>query len=164
MSVCRFGAQPQWCICGESFPVGCRFHHGIVNSNYFQANPDRRKKLYSTPLGVYQRNCGLKSVYMSWSGPEYLYMVLAMNKTNLPLEALFLIRYQKFKSVFKPCQPYHELFSLWDKEQLPRLQKFIEIIEYKRRIRGPGSFSKDEIKDYCSQLIEKYIPQKVLKW
>lgn len=160
---CRFGAQPQWCICGESFPVGCRFHHGVVNSNFFQANPDRRRKMYSSPLGIYKKNCGLQSVYMSWSGPEYLYMVLAMNKTQLPAEALFLIRNQKFRSVLKPCQPYHELMSDWDKEQLPRLRKFIDIIEYKKRdIHGGLPIS--ETKSYCSALIEKYIPQHILKW
>ena len=32
---------------------------------------------------------------MSWSAPEYLYMVLLLNQTNLPAEALFLVRYQK---------------------------------------------------------------------
>lgn len=159
----RFGAQPQWCICGESFPVGCRFHHGVVNSNFFQANPDRRRKMYSSPLGIYKKNCGLQSVYMSWSGPEYLYMVLAMNKTQLPPEALFLIRNQKFRSVLKPCQPYHELMSDWDKQQLPRLRKFIDIIEYKKRDTHDGLLT-SEIKSYCTALIEKYIPQHVLKW
>jgi inositol oxygenase len=159
----RFGAQPQWCICGESFPVGCRFHHGVVNSNFFQANPDRRRKMYSSPLGIYKKNCGLQSVYMSWSGPEYLYMVLAMNKTQLPPEALFLIRNQKFRSVLKPCQPYHELMSDWDKQQLPRLRKFIDIIEYKKRD-AHDELPISEIKSYCSALIEKYIPQHTLKW
>ena len=45
---------------------------------------------------------GLASVYMSWSAAEYLYMLLLMNQTLLPPEALFIIRYQKVGS----CPPW----------------------------------------------------------
>jgi len=88
-------------------------------------------------------------------------MVLAMNKTELPPEALFMIRFQKFRSSLKPCQPYNELMSDWDKQQLPKLKKFIEIIDYRRR---DLSGSREGIKEYCSHLIEKYIPRGILKW
>ena len=101
-----FGGEPQWAVCGESFPVGCRFHPSVVHSQYFQANPDRRRRAYATATGVYQPGCGLSSVCMSWSGAEYLYMVLARNRTALPAEALFLIRYQKFAAVLRSGQPY----------------------------------------------------------
>jgi inositol oxygenase len=157
-----FGSQPQWCICGESFPVGCRFSSLIANANFFQANPDRRKKSYSTPLGIYQPRCGLKSVYMSWSGAEYLYMVLALNKTLLPPAALFMIRYQKFKALMKPGQPYGDLLSESDVALLPMLNRFMEITQYRRR--EDVSFDKKELMEYCNGLIEKYIPQKVLRW
>jgi len=32
---------------------------------------------------------------MAWSYSEYLYMLLLMNSTELPEEALFVIRYHK---------------------------------------------------------------------
>jgi hypothetical protein len=47
----KFGAEPQWAICGETYPVGCRFHPSVRHSQYFSANPDRRKRLYSSPTG-----------------------------------------------------------------------------------------------------------------
>ena len=53
---------------------------------------------------------GLASVYMSWSAAEYLYMLLLMNGTLLPPQALFIIRYQKV-AFYPPwgsaCQPQH---------------------------------------------------------
>ena len=42
--------------------------------------------------GIYQPHCGLKNVFMSWSAAEYMYLMLLLNDTRLPLEALFLIR------------------------------------------------------------------------
>jgi inositol oxygenase len=124
----RFGSQPQWSIIGETFPVGCRFSGAITNANYFSANPDRRKKQYSTPLGIYQQNCGLRSVFMSWSGPEYLYMLLALNKTLLPREALWLLRYQKFYALLEPGRPYQDLMCDFDVAMLPKFEKFVELI------------------------------------
>lgn len=54
--------------------------------------PLRRRRTYSTALGVYQEQCGLRNVYMSWGAAEYLYMLLVLNQTQLPEEALFMIR------------------------------------------------------------------------
>lgn len=152
----RFGSQPQWSIIGETFPVGCRFSGSISNASFFSANPDRRKKQYSTPLGIYQQNCGLRSVFMSWSGPEYLYMLLALNKTLLPREALWLLRYQKFYALLEPVRPYHELMCDFDVAMLPKFEKFVELIQYKRR--DDIVVDKDEIRSYCDRLIAKYLP------
>lgn len=71
----RIGGEPQWAVCGESFPVGCRFHPSIVCSPFFSVNPDRRRRIYNTPTGIYREGCGLAAVHMSWSACEYLYMV-----------------------------------------------------------------------------------------
>ena len=62
-------------MCGESFPVGCRFSAEVVCAQFFSVNPDRRRRLYSTPAGMYRPGCGLAGTYMSWSAAEYLYMV-----------------------------------------------------------------------------------------
>ena len=74
-SACRMGAEPQWAVSGESFPVGCRFHPAIACPQFFSVNPDRRRRMYSTDTGVYKEHCGLAAVHMSWSASEYLYMV-----------------------------------------------------------------------------------------
>jgi inositol oxygenase len=159
-----FGGEPQWAVCGESFPVGCRFHPSVVHSQYFQANPDRRRRAYATATGVYQQGCGLSSVCMSWSGAEYLYMVLARNRTQLPAEALFLIRYQKFAAVLRPGQPYGELLSQFDRSMLPMLEKFRELAVYTRQPEVPGRLQGDALKKYYDDLLAKYIPQGKLRW
>jgi len=158
-----FGGEPQWAVCGESFPVGCRFHPSVVHSQYFQANPDRRRRAYASATGVYQQGCGLSSICMSWSGAEYLYMVVAKNRTLLPPEALFLIRYQKFAAVLRPGQPYGELLSQFDRNMLPMLEKFREIALYKRAD-VPGRLEGDELRQHYDELLLKYIPQGKLRW
>merc|ERR1711904_558315 len=55
---------------GESFPVGCKFSEDISYSQYFCSNPDRRKKLFNHPLGVYKEGCGLDRLRMSWGASE----------------------------------------------------------------------------------------------
>ena len=57
-----WGAEPQWAVCGESYPLGVRFHPAILHSQFFSANPDRRRRAYSTPTGVYAPGCGLNQV------------------------------------------------------------------------------------------------------
>ncbi len=72
--------------------MGCRFHPAVAYSQYFSANPDRRKRLYNSPTGVYRQGCGLGGVLMSWGAGEYVHLVLRLNGATLPPEALFCIR------------------------------------------------------------------------
>lgn len=50
---------------------------------------------YSTKLGMYEENCGLEKVTMSWGHDEYMYRMLKHNKSTLPEEALYIIRQEK---------------------------------------------------------------------
>lgn len=52
--------------------------------------------------GVYQPRCGLRNVFMSWGAQEYLYLVLVLNNTALPPEALFMLRFAKFQALVRP--------------------------------------------------------------
>jgi hypothetical protein len=72
------------CLC---WPVGCAEQRACC-----VALSCRRRRTYSTAVGVYQEQCGLRNVYMSWGAAEYLYMLLVLNQTQLPEEALFMIR------------------------------------------------------------------------
>lgn len=159
----QFGAEPQWAICGESFPVGCRFHSSVIHSQFFTANPDRRRRTYSTPTGVYAPGCGLASVCMSWSGAEYLYLVLLLNKARIPREALWLIRHQNFAALLRGGSPYHELLSDFDRSMLPTLAKFRELKTYVR-MEVPGRLEGADLRAYYNLLIEKYIPGLELKF
>jgi inositol oxygenase len=125
----RFGCQPQWAVCGETFPVGCRFDDHIPFGQYFSVNPDRRRRIYNTQSGIYTPGCGLSSVYMRWSGCEYLHMVLVLNRqvVDLPDAALFMIRHHKFASLTRPGSPYASLLNEDEQELLPLLKEFQEV-------------------------------------
>ncbi|KAL4458795.1 hypothetical protein ABPG75_013660 [Micractinium tetrahymenae] len=178
----KLGAEPQWAICGETFPVGCRFHPSVRHSQFFSANPDRRKRLYSSPTGVYREGCGLGGVLMSWGAGEYLHLVLRLNRVPLPPDALFCIRHLKLRCVFRPGGPYSELLSEFDRVQLPRLAKFQQLCAHRRLPRAepllvpvpgavPCAAGEDppmqvapHLKQYYDSLLAKYIPQGVLLW
>jgi inositol oxygenase len=158
-----FGAEPQWAVCGESFPVGCRFHSSVLHSQFFSANPDRRRRTYSTPTGVYAPGCGLNGVCMSWGSAEYLYLVLLLNKIKLPKEALWLLRHQNFATLLRPGRPYNEILSDFDRNMLPMLGAFRKAKVYSRRD-VPGRLYGEELVVFYNDLIAKYIPTEELNW
>ena len=48
----RFGGLPQWAVSGETFPVGCQFAASLPYARFFSANPDKRRRCYSSPCGM----------------------------------------------------------------------------------------------------------------
>lgn len=52
--------------------------------------------IFSTKNGMYEPNCGLEQLTMSWGHDEYLYRVLKHNGSTLPEQALHMIRYHSF--------------------------------------------------------------------
>lgn len=115
-----FGAAPAWEVVGETFPVGCRFDSRISFHHWFGANPDRRKRLYGTPFGIYNPRCGLADVDMSWSGDEYVTEVLLRNRCPVPPHALFCLRYGSFTTLGGGSS-YEKLMDEEDLEALPWL-------------------------------------------
>lgn len=89
------GAQGQWDVVGDTFPVGCAFDDRIIYPGTFAANPDSRDPVYSTKLGIYTERCGLDNVMLSWGHDEYLYLI-CKDQSTLPAEALAMIRYHSF--------------------------------------------------------------------
>ncbi|MEM7658107.1 MAG: inositol oxygenase family protein, partial [Bacteroidota bacterium] len=90
--LCLFGEE-QWAVVGDTFPVGCAYSDKIVYPEFFQYNPDYPHEVYSTKYGIYEPNCGLDQVLMSWGHDEYLYHIM---KDYLPESALYMIRYHSF--------------------------------------------------------------------
>src|SRR6266481_2450039 len=64
--------EPQWAVVGDTFPVGCAWAPRIVFRHFFADNPDAREPRYQARLGVYEEQCGLDQVSMSWGHDEYL--------------------------------------------------------------------------------------------
>jgi len=90
-----YGADGQWDVVGDTFPVGCAFSPAIIYPDTFKGNPDYGHPIYGTEKGIYSKGCGMDNVMLSWGHDEYLYHVVKSQST-LPKEALAMIRYHSF--------------------------------------------------------------------
>jgi inositol oxygenase len=90
-----YGAEGQWDVVGDTFPVGCAFDKSIIYPDTFKGNPDHDNPIYSTKDGIYTPGCGLDNIMLSWGHDEYLYHVVK-DQSTLPPEALAMIRYHSF--------------------------------------------------------------------
>jgi inositol oxygenase len=82
--LCLYG-EPQWGVVGDTFPVGCAWSRDIVFPEYFANNPDRLVPEYQTKYGIYEPNCGLQNVHMSFGHDGYIAQVM---KPYMPVESL----------------------------------------------------------------------------
>jgi inositol oxygenase len=151
--LCLYG-EPQWAVVGDTFPVGCRFDERIIYHELFDQNPDTHDSRYNTQLGVYQRNCGLRNVLMSWGHDEYLYHVF---KDYLPEPALYMIRYHSFYAWHREGA-YDWLCDDHDREMLQHVQAFNPYDLYSKSPQPPNW---NELRPYYSDLIKKYFPAEV---
>ena len=148
--LCLFG-EPQWAVVGDTFPVGCKHSDKIVYPEYFVANPDSTDERYNTKYGVYEPNCGLRNVHMSWGHDEYLYQ---MTKNYLPEEALYMIRYHSFYSQHRE-NAYTHLMDDHDHEYF----KWVNIFNpYDLYTKSPKLPNWNELRPYYEDLAAKYLP------
>ena len=93
----EFGELPQWAVVGDTFPLGSKL---AINFPFY----DKRYHRKNTGLScnIYKDHCGFDKVFFSWGHDEYLASVLERNKTRLPKEAIYIIRYHSFYSWHTP--------------------------------------------------------------
>ncbi|GAB2784578.1 hypothetical protein GCM10027275_31050 [Rhabdobacter roseus] len=151
--LCLFG-EPQWAVVGDTFPVGCAHSDKIVYPEFFQANPDTYDERYNTKYGVYEPNCGLRNVHMSWGHDEYIYQML---KDYLPQEGLYMLRYHSFYSQHRE-HAYEHLMDEHDHEMFKWVDKFNPYDLYSK---SPVPPNWQELKPYYQQLVEKYLPRTI---
>lgn len=152
--------EPQWAVVGDTFPVGCAFSPNIVfGTESFMNNPDNKNTAYNSRLGMYEESCGLENVLMSWGHDEYIYQVLVHNKTTLPDEALYVVRFHSFYS-WHTCGDYMYLCNNRDAEMLKWVNEFNQFDLYSKADDKPDVA---KLTPYYQMLIDKYCPGK-LKW
>ncbi|XP_038667574.1 inositol oxygenase [Scyliorhinus canicula] len=150
--------EPQWCVVGDTYPVGCRFQDSIVyRDSTFSDNPDLKDPRYSSLYGMYEPNCGLDKVLMSWGHDEYLYNVLKTNGCKLPQEGLYMIRFHSFYP-WHTEGDYMHLCSSKDLNMLRWVKEFNKFDLYTKCNDLPDL---KELQPYYQQLIEKYCPGKL---
>lgn len=148
--LCLYG-EPQWAVVGDTFPVGCRFDDRLIYHEFFNLNPDADNPYYNTRRGVYQKNCGLRNVTMSWGHDEYLYHVF---KDYLPEPALYMIRFHSFYAWHRE-RAYDWLCDKHDREMLHHVQEFNPYDLYSKSPKPPDW---NELRPYYSELIQKFFP------
>jgi inositol oxygenase len=151
---------PQWSVTGDTFPVGCAFDTSCIYHKYFEENPDSKHEVYSTRLGVYEEKIGFDNVQMSFGHDEYIYQVLKQNKTLLPDEALYLVRYHSFYP-WHQKEGYAHLASQKDWDMLPLQRQFQKCDLYSK---VEEKLDVELLLPYYQGLIKKYFPETKLKW
>ncbi|MCP9761755.1 inositol oxygenase [Lacihabitans soyangensis] len=148
--LCLFG-EPQWAVVGDTFPVGCKHSDKIVYSEYFEANPDSKDPRYNTKYGVYEPNCGLDKVKMSWGHDEYIYQIM---KNYIPEEGLYMLRYHSFYPQHRE-NAYDHLMSKHDHEMFKWVDKFNPYDLYSKVPVPPDAKT---LRPYYEDLVAKYLP------
>ena len=148
--LCLFG-EPQWAVVGDTFPVGCAYSDKIVYSEFFKNNPDYTNENFNTKYGVYEPNCGLRNVTMSWGHDEYVYNIA---KDTLPEEALYMLRYHSFYPWHKEGA-YDHLLDDHDRKMLKWVKLFNPYDLYSKNPTPPNWSA---LKPYYEDLVAKYLP------
>ena len=116
------GAEGQWDVVGDTFPVGCAFDDRIILPDTFQNNPDYDHEIYSTKNGIYTPGCGMDNIMLSWGHDEYLYHVVK-DQSTLPSDALAIIRYHSFYP-WHQQNAYRHFMDAHDEEMLEAVRAF----------------------------------------
>lgn len=148
--LCLFG-EPQWAVVGDTFPVGCQHSDKIVYPEFFAANPDSKDPRYNTKYGVYEPNCGLDKVKMSWGHDEYIYQIM---KNYIPEEGLYMLRYHSFYPQHRE-NAYDHLMSKHDHQMFKWVDKFNPYDLYSKVPVPPDAKA---LRPYYEDLVAKYLP------
>jgi len=156
--------EPQWAVVGDTFPVGCAFSDKIVFPEFFADNPDSQIPPYQTLYGIYEPNCGLDNLKMSWGHDEYLYQWAIKNQTSLPPMALKVMRFHSFYA-WHNKGAYQRLLKPEDEETLVWVKRFSASDLYSKADELPTKeYIESTLRPYYGKLIEKYFPREILDW
>jgi inositol oxygenase len=151
--LCLYG-EPQWGVVGDTFPIGCAYSDAVVFPEYFQANPDRANLKYQTRFGIYEPNCGLDNVHLSFGHDGYIHEVM---KHCLPMEALYMLRYHSFYAWHRHGA-YDHLCNEQDREMLQWIHKFNLYDLYSKGHTKPNL---KELKPYYDDLFAEFFPAEI---
>ena len=151
--LCLFG-EPQWAVVGDTFPVGCAFSDKVVFPEFFADSPDADNAAYQTPCGIYEQNCGLENVHLSWGHDEYLYQAV---KPYLPEPALYMIRYHSFYAAHKEGA-YAHLMSDRDREMFLWVRAFNPYDLYSKAAARPDVAA---LRPFYEELISEFFPVQI---
>ncbi|HJZ63093.1 MAG TPA: inositol oxygenase family protein [Candidatus Acidoferrum sp.] len=151
--LCLYG-EPQWAVVGDTFPVGCAYSADIVFPEFFAANPDSKVPQYQTKYGVYEPNCGLDKVHLSFGHDEYVYQV---TRNYVPEEAQYMLRYHSFYAAHRHGA-YRHLMNEHDERMFDWVRKFNPYDLYSKGRERPNL---PEILPFYEGLISEFFPDQI---
>jgi len=151
--LCLYG-EPQWAVVGDTFPVGCAFSDQIVFHKYFAHNPDTKSPEYQTLHGIYEPNCGLEKVHMSWGHDEYIYHV---TRDYLPEPAHYMLRYHSFYPAHRHGA-YRHLMSAHDEKMFDWVNTFNPYDLYSK---GASKPDVKALRPYYEDLLAEFFPSEI---
>jgi len=153
--LCLWG-EPQWAVVGDTFATGCAFSDKNVFPEFFTVNPDIREPRFQTTNGIYEEDCGLDAVALSWGHDEYIYQV---SRDYLPIEALYMLRYHSFYPWHRDGA-YEHFCNAKDQAMMPWVLKFNTYDLYTKSHESPDVV---KLKPFYEELIAEFFPAKV-RW
>jgi inositol oxygenase len=149
-----YGEKPEFVV-GDVYPVGCQFGKSIVYYDFLRANSDWEHPVYSTKYGIYEPNCGLENVVMSYGHDEYMYRIL---KDKVPHAVAWTIRHHSFQSV---AEDYTHLMNEQDRELRETHMK--RFVKYDLYTKNPQKVAGRNHLKYYQEIIERRFPEP-LNW
>eukprot|EP00657_Telonema_sp_P-1_P012358 TRINITY_DN8868_c0_g1_i2.p1 TRINITY_DN8868_c0_g1~~TRINITY_DN8868_c0_g1_i2.p1 ORF type:complete len:284 (+),score=75.61 TRINITY_DN8868_c0_g1_i2:2-853(+) len=153
--------EPQWCVVGDTFPVGCKFSDKVEFSHQFCNNPDASNPEYNTEDGMYAPGCGLDNLMMSWGHDEYMYRMLKFNECTIPEEGLNMIRFHSFYP-WHTGKAYGHLCTETDTTQM--LPWVLEFNKFDLYSKGDAVPDTKALWPYYKSLLVKYNLDGLLSW
>eukprot|EP00088_Acartia_fossae_P021421 TRINITY_DN2287_c0_g1_i5.p1 TRINITY_DN2287_c0_g1~~TRINITY_DN2287_c0_g1_i5.p1 ORF type:complete len:304 (+),score=69.80 TRINITY_DN2287_c0_g1_i5:25-912(+) len=160
--IMAFYSMPQWAVVGDTFPVGCLPQASVVyGMDSFKDNKDMQDSRYNTQLGMYEKNCGMKNVIMSWGHDEYLYQVIKNHcekaGTQIPEGGMYAIRFHSFF-------PWHtggDYNYFMNDEDTDLMKWVMRLSQYDLYTKSTNIPDIEALKPYYQSLIDKYLPGNV---
>lgn len=151
--LCLYG-EPQWGVVGDTFPVGCAWSDQVVFPEYFKGNPDANVPEYQSKYGIYEPNCGLENVHMSFGHDGYIAEVM---RPYLRDEALYMLRFHSFYAWHRHGA-YQHLEDEKDKAMIEWVKKFNPYDLYSK---GHSKPDLKQLKPYYDDLFAEFLPEKI---
>lgn len=157
-----------WTLPARSRVVGCASPSSVVFGEFHSLNDDERDPRYQSEEGVYQHQCGLDNVMLTWSGPEYMYHMLKHNGVFLPEEGFRVLRLASL-SDWHTRGVYSHLADESDLESQALIADFDECyLQAKAEARVTGELSVEECDrlwlSHYSSIAAKYNANEQLAW
>ncbi len=121
---------------------------------FFAANPDMQNPRYQTQYGIYEPNCGLDKVHLSWGHDEYIYQV---TKKYLPEESQYMLRYHSFYSAHRG-NAYQHLMTDHDVKMFNHVRAFNPYDLYSKGRERPNL---KEVMPFYEDLVAEFFPDQI---